>query len=923
MASYLFDKKGMQTDMIARRSLLLSPFVLALGYAVFGVAYILFSDRILASLAGNYAHYQQLQTAKGWAFILLTALGLWLLLRWAWAELSRAAEVAIKAEDRLRLALTAAGGFVWQARPSPETGSEWMLTGGLARQLNLPEGQWIGFEQVAARLHPSDRAEFRRQFGRVAPRAGRVAESLLRFDMPDGSRRWIKLVPDSRSEAAASDEPLLGVAFDLTQQQEVSQDLAEVIFGAGLGTWRLDVASGKNQINDRYAEMLGYSRDEMEPATEQSFLDLVHPEDLARMFENRDARSKVGDFVASDEVRMRHKKGHWVWILSRSRPVDFAPDGKPSILSGVHIDISDRKALAEKLRLESDFLKRLIETSVSGIVALNDEGRIYFANKEATEILGLTPEKLIGQSLMNDDWTVTELDGRPLAPADFPSATVIATQATVRDRRVRIRRRDDGTRSISITAAPMRAPDGRLQVVATLTDITAQLENEALLQSAASDAMHAALHDPVTGLPNRELFEHALAEALAKALQSREHLLLVFLDIDNFKQVNDRFGHHAGDRLIRQVAARLETVRQGAQVLARVAGDEFTFLHPFAPGEDTKEVLGRLASVFEPPFELGGFVVHITVSMGLSVYPEDAATCEELWLNADLAMYEAKARGRNQTVRFTAPLRERQTEEARIAQILQRALKARSFEIVLMPLVDLRDGNQIVGAEALLRSTDPELQGIGPAIFLPVAERTGLMRALDLMVVDLVGAAKARLGAAGHGLRISVNLSPESLQEMGFGLELLARLDQAQLGAADVRFELTEGALVDLSSPAREVLDLLLARGFELSADDFGTGYSSLSYLHKLRLSELKIDRSFVQRLGAAQDPSDEIVRAILAMGQALGLSVLAEGIETEAQRDWLCRHGCDLGQGYLFGKGVDLDSFLQQHLEPKLPRSA
>ncbi|TCM85448.1 putative bifunctional diguanylate cyclase/phosphodiesterase [Rhodovulum steppense] len=726
-------------------------------------------------------------------------------------------------------------------------------------------------------------------------------------------------MPDCRNEAGTSEEPLLGVAFDLTRQQEASQDLAEVIFGAGLGTWRLNVATRKNQINDRYAEMLGYSREELEPVTEESFLTLVHPEDAVKLYENRVARSKAGDYVFSDEIRMRHKDGHWVWVLSRCRPVDFASDGTPSVLSGVHIDISDRKALAEKLRLESDFLKRLVETSVSGIVAFNDKGRIYFVNKEATAILGLTSEQLIGLPLVNDYWTLTELDGTPMVPEDFPGFRVIATQTTVRDRRVSIRRHDGKTLSISITAAPMRMSDGGLQVVATLTDITAQLANEALLHNAAAEAMHAALHDPVSGLPNRELFEDSLAAAIVKAQRDRGYLLHVFLDIDNFKQVNDRFGHHAGDLLIRKVAARLERIRQGPQVLARVAGDEFTFLHPYAPGEDTREVLTRLASVFELPFDLGGYVVHISVSMGVSVYPEDATSSEELWLSADLAMYEAKARGRNQTVRFTAPLREREAEEARIAQILQRALKARAFEIFLMPLVDLRQGGRVVGAEALLRSTEPDLQGIGPAVFLPVAERTGLMRALDLMVVDMVGAATARLRAAGYALRISVNLSPDSLHETGFGLELLSHLDQAQLGARDVRFELTEGALVDLSSPAREVIDLLHDRGFELSADDFGTGYSSLSYLHKLRLSELKIDRSFVQRLETAEEPSDEIVRAILAMGQALGLCVVAEGIETEAQHDWLRRHGCPLGQGYLFGKGVDLDTFLQQHLTPKV----
>ena len=864
---------------MARGRLTPSPFFFALGYGVFGAVYILFSDSLMAGLAGDYAQYQRLQTAKGWGFILLTALGLWLLLRRAWARLSQTAEVAIQAEDRLRLALTAAGGLIWQARPAPGGGGvQWQVSGGLARQLGLPESLWIDLAAVAAHLHPADRDGFLRDFGPPGAEAPAVAESLLRFRTPEGGLRWIKLVPDSRGGAGTAEDPRLGVAFDLTRQQEIAQDLAEVIFGAGLGTWRLDVATGENRINDRYAEMLGHARADLEPMTEARFYDLVHPEDAAALRASQLLRAQTGDYVYSDEIRMRHKDGHWVWVLSRCRPVDFDAQGRPSVLSGVHVDISDRKALAEKLQLESDFLKRLVETSVSGIVALTEDGRFCFANREAATILGLTPEALIGLSMENDYWRVCDLNGRPLARAEYPASQVLATNATQRDRRVAIRRHDGQTRSLSITAAPMRMPDGRMQVVATITDITAQLSAEALLRDAAADATNAALHDPMTGLPNRQLGEDYLAAALASARQGGGGLLHVFLDLDNFKQVNDRFGHHAGDRLIREVAGRLEALRHGPEVLARVAGDEFIFLHPFTPGDDTDAVLARLSSAFEAPFDLGDRVVHVTVSMGVSLWPGDAGSAEDLWQNADLAMYEAKRRGRNQTARFSPRLRQRQTEEARIAQILQRALKARAFAIVLQPLVALDEGDRIIGAEALLRGTDPELREIGPSVFLPVAERAGLMRALDLLVVDLVGAARARLRGRGCDLRISINLAPDSLQQAGFGQDLLSRLDRAGLGAAQVRFELTEGALIDLSSHARDTLDLLHGRGYELSADDFGTGYSSLSYLHRLRLSEIKIDRSFIQRLGQAEDPSDEIVRAILAMGQALGATGAGRG---------------------------------------------
>jgi diguanylate cyclase (GGDEF)-like protein len=395
----------------------------------------------------------------------------------------------------------------------------------------------------------------------------------------------------------------------------------------------------------------------------------------------------------------------------------------------------------------------------------------------------------------------------------------------------------------------------------------------------------------------------------------------VFLDIDNFKQVNDRFGHHIGDLLIQKVSERLEQVRKGRQVLARVAGDEFAFLHPHDGQEDTDAVLQSLSKAFDRPFDLQGRVVYVTVSIGVSAYPQDATALQDLWVNSDLAMYEAKTRGRNRLVLYATILRERKIEEARIAQVLQTAIKARAFSIVLQPQVRLDGSGHLDGAEALLRCTDPELKDLGPGAYLPVAEHAGLMRGLDLIVADLVGEAVSRLRAEGFALRVSMNLSPDSLQQMSFGQDLFSHLEVANLGPTDVRFELTEGALVDLSSHARETLDLMHNRGFELSADDFGTGYSSLSYLHRLRLTEIKIDRSFVQRLGSSEEPSDEIVRAILAMGQALSLCVVAEGIETEAQVDWLSEHGCTLGQGYYFGRGLDIDAFLDQLRKPFLSK--
>jgi diguanylate cyclase (GGDEF)-like protein/PAS domain S-box-containing protein len=897
--------------MAEKRRLMASPLALALSYALLGITYILFSDTLLASLAGDLPNYQLMQTAKGWVFILLTSVGLWGLMRRALTRLSRIAEAAITAKDQLRLALTAAGGLIWQMRISPDSGdASWQVSGGLARQLGWPEGQRFAMTDVAPHLHPTDSAAFQLWADAVAEGSPDMTDGLFRFRSPEGPYRWIKLVPDPLTAQQSPEDMRVGVAFDLTDQQEAAQDLAEVIFGAELGTWRLNLRTGRNKVNDRWAELLGYGLAELQPMTDQRFYSLVHPEDLSVLLAKQAERWTRKDYLFSDEIRMRHKDGHWVWVSTRSRPVEFSDSGEPLVLSGVHIDISRRKALEADLNQERDFLRGLTETSVSGILALNAEGVITFANKEAGEILGKAQAQIVGAPLFQAVRSICDLDGTPVESLAFPYVDVLRTSRILRDRCLRIQLQDGSSKAISVNAAPMSLSDGRVQVVACVTDITAQLAKDAALRHAAAEAKNVALHDAMTGLPNRELFEDYLDAALNEADKTGKGLLHVFLDLDNFKQVNDRFGHHVGDLLIREVASRLEALRGRDQVLARVAGDEFTFLHPVQPGEDIGQVLALLRSAFDRPFDLEGRLIYVTVSMGVSLFPQDASSTGDLWVNADLAMYEAKARGRNQTVRYAPALRRRQVEEARIAQVLPHALQARAFAVVLQPLVGLDEAHPVVSAEALLRCTHPDLAGIGPAVFLPVAERTGLMRAIDLMVVDLVGAAVEQLHAAGLRLRVSINLSPDSLQQADFGEELLAHLKRARLGGRDILFELTEGALVDLSTQARETLDLLHDQGFALSADDFGTGYSSLGYLHRLRLSELKIDQSFIRRLEAEKEPSDDIVVAILAMSKALGLRVVAEGIETEAQVRWLRRNGCTLGQGFHFGKGVDVKAF-------------
>lgn len=893
------------------------------SYAAVGTFYILISDTLLMGTVSTFATYSQWQTYKGIGFVLLTSAVLWLVLRTIWAKQTRALRAALLAEDRLRMALTAAGGAVWSVQMAPDGSFAFTVVGGLAQTLGLDPDHPIAFATFRHQLHPLDVGEFDRHANLIASGGPIIPDLTCRIRSRDGTYRWIKLAPETASMNRSQPGALSGLAFDVTDLQQAARDLIEVVAGAELGTWRFDLRTGQIQINDRWASLIGYTRAELEPVTQATWKRLCHPDDIARMEADEVATIQAGDYFFSHELRMRHKDGHWVWILSRRRVVEVTQDGLAAVVTGVHVDISRRKALETELQTEGDFLRRLMDTSMSGILGVDETGRLVFANHEAESILGLTTAQMIERPHNDPFWQAKTLDGADLAQSQYPLARIIKSRTELRDLRLRFRHASGAERILSVNVAPLQVQTGPVHAVCAITDITDRLNTEVTLARAAAEAQYAALHDPMTGLPNRQLFEDHLRQAIRHADRDGTLLMQVFIDIDNFKLVNDRFGHQMGDRLICQVANRLDGLLCGAQVLARVAGDEFALLQPLPDQDRVAALMDPLAQALAAPFDLDGNTVYLTASMGISVYPVDATTVDEVWLNSDIAMYEAKASGRNQYIQFSAKIRDRLADEARIVQLLQHALREGQFALVLQPKVALPPPQRVIGAEALIRFTDPDLAAISPAVFIPIAERTGLIRQIDIMVINLLGPFLATLAAKGLHLRVSANLSPESLRQAGFGTTLLAALTKARLDRDDILFELTEGAIMDSSANVRENIALLLAQGFELSADDFGTGYSSLAYLHQLHLTELKIDRSFIMRLGLAEGASDPIVLAILAMAQTFGLRTVAEGVETADQMRWLQSQGCDVGQGYYFGKGCSPDEFVADHLargQPPLP---
>jgi diguanylate cyclase (GGDEF)-like protein len=388
----------------------------------------------------------------------------------------------------------------------------------------------------------------------------------------------------------------------------------------------------------------------------------------------------------------------------------------------------------------------------------------------------------------------------------------------------------------------------------------------------------------------------------------------MFLDLDLFKRINDTLGHLAGDQALKEVARRLQaTVREGESV-ARIGGDEFTILIPEVSCVKSLERLAqRLISQFERPVQLLEQEFFLTTSIGISVYPKDGHNAELLVKHADVAMYQAKSAGRNQFSFYQASSGLQNEEELKLEQALRLALRQQLLQVYYQPKFALQSGD-IIGLEALVRWQDAELGMISPALFIPLAEKLGLIHQLGEQVLRQVCHQLRRWGE--RALPVAVNISALQLAEADFLPRLRAILQQSDINASLLELELTESCLIpEHADYTLGVLTELKALGLRLSIDDFGTGYSSLSYLRRLPLDALKIDRSFIRDLPQSESDS-QITLAIIAMAKALGLEVIAEGIEQQAQRDFLMAAGCDTGQGFLVSPAVpaaELKPFLDE----------
>ncbi|MGE5505038.1 MAG: putative bifunctional diguanylate cyclase/phosphodiesterase [Actinomycetota bacterium] len=547
---------------------------------------------------------------------------------------------------------------------------------------------------------------------------------------------------------------------------------------------------------------------------------------------------------------------------------------------------AQRRLAEERVRI----LSLAIEQSPVSVVITDRDGSIQYVNPRFEATTGYPAGEAVGRAL---DFTRHHEVGDEL---------VRALWHTVREGQewrgeVCNLRKDGQLFWEHATVSPLKDGSGDItHFVAVKEDITVRRSYEERLLRQAN-------YDELTGLPNRVLMLDRLAQAIAVAHRAQAQTALFYIDLDRFKNVNDSLGHAVGDTLLKEAAARLSACVREGDTLARMGGDEFVLILPAIDDSTLAHAVAeRVVDSFARPFQLAGQEHFVTASIGITLFPGDGTDGQVLLRNADLAMYRAKEMGRNGFHFFTPEINRRMQERLALESRLRGAVGRGEMVLHVQPIVSMAT-RKAVGFEALVRWNQPDNGLTMPAAFIPVAEDVGLIGTIgDWVLTTAVRQARETFDCEGNDLRIAVNVSPRQLQVPGFGSRVRALLDHYQVPPRCLELEITESVLMDDTPEVAANLAKICNLGVRLSIDDFGTGYSSLGYLQRYPFDTLKIDRSFVQTAGQTANAA-RLVETILAMAHGMGLEVIAEGVETEEQYAFLAARGCDLGQGWLFGR--------------------
>jgi len=780
--------------------------------------------------------------------------------------------------EAARLPQLTARGYQYRLwRVVPETGQQQTIAASavppgsdsVRRSLNLPNGQW------SLSLAPT------RGWGDARMLSLRVAIAFLFAAMMGYLARLV-------FELKAHDRELaFQVAQRTSEMQETQQQLRATIDAIPDPLFELDLDGIYRNVHSPRGELLLGSPEEL---LGRRVSDVMAPPGAHAVMEAlHEARAQGWSTGRQIMVELPVLGTKW-FELSVALKTSSPEAPRFIVLSR---DITHRKRAEEQLQLTA----QVFDQSSEAIVIADAAHSIVRVNRAFTRITGYTQDEAVGQPLNHI------AVAKPSRGFDPRSVYAQLAAGGSWEGETWGCRKDDSRYPQWLSISGVRDADGTVTHSITLfRDITTQREAQDRIQRLAH-------FDPLTNLPNRALLAERAQTYIAEQQALGSSLAMLFLDLDHFKNVNDSLGHRVGDTLLVAVAQRLESLISAQDTVARLGGDEFLLLLPATTASAAADIATRLLAAVAQPFQIDGYELTTTLSIGISMYPGDGSSFDTLYQRADAAMHRAKQTGRNRYGFFTADLQERTARALLIENALRRGLERDQFELHYQPQVSLTSG-RTVGAEALLRWRHPELGWVSPAEFIPVAESSGMIVAIGEWVIRTAARdAKRWLDMQLPLLAVSVNVSAVQFRHAQLPAMVTRCLEEAGLPARRLELELTEGAAVDDPAAALAMMDELHDRGVRLSMDDFGTGYSSLSYLKRFQIYKLKIDQSFVRDL--EEDANDRaIVSAIIRMAQALGMLTTAEGVETEGQLAFLRSQGCDEGQGYYFSRPLPANAF-------------
>ena len=703
-----------------------------------------------------------------------------------------------------------------------------------------------------------------------------------------------RLLEDLRGSAARLEQAQQVVAQDATRSEHDQKRFELISRATSDAVWDWDLASDSLWWSTSFYRTFGYHEAEIEP-TISVWTGLVHPDDRERVLASL---AEVDSDSAAEEweqtYRFLHKDGHYVEVVDRGFLVRKA-DGRIGRMLGGMVDVGEQRAATSQLRL----LSRAVEASGSGIAiadALAPDMPLVYVNPAFERITGYASSEVLGRNCR----FLQGRDSEQLALEGVRHAIAEQSEAWVRLRNYR----KDGTMFWNdFYVAPVVDDIGTVtHFLGIQNDVSEHYHYEQQLAYRAS-------HDALTGLPNRQLLRDRLQMAVVAAESAGRRVAVVFIDIDDFKLVNDSLNHAAGDEALALIAQRLLEEIGPNDMVSRFGGDEFVILLPdFADDARVHRLIARTSRALSVPMFISGIEHVLTQSIGWCTYPECGNDAETLLKHADMAMYEAKRMGRNRSVQYSPQLKESVSRRLQLVGSLREALEKKQFVLAFQPIYD-RDGRPRA-LECLARWQHPQRGLLPPSEFIPACEESGLIVELGRRTLHEAARHHALLAAAGLGhLRLAVNVSATQFAH-ALEQDVADVVRDFSLPHGVLELELTESVIMDNPDGVIQTMRRLAELGVCLSIDDFGAGYSSLAYLKRLPIHRLKIDRSFVKDLPDDRD-AGSICSSIIALAHNLGLLTVGEGVETEQQRGWLVANGCDEIQGYLMARPASFDAIL------------